>query len=84
MNPKGKLQKPLDFFSRWQKRVFGLLTCWLKYHVVLSCRGIGQFNCDLLITAQANKEVYLELFRVLLAISLVEFQCFVGHFENEY
>ena len=42
---KGELQKPFDFFSRCQT-VFGLLTCWLKYHVILSCGGIGQFNCD--------------------------------------
>ena len=33
---------------------------------------------------QANKEAYLELFRVFLALHLVEFQCFGGHFENEY
>ena len=33
---------------------------------------------------QANKDVYLELFRVFLAFRLVEFQCFGGHFENEY
>ena len=26
--------------------VFGLLTCWLKYHVILSCGGIDQFNYD--------------------------------------
>ena len=42
---KGELQKPFDFISRCQT-VFGLLTCWLKYLLVLSCRGIGQFNCD--------------------------------------
>ena len=48
INLKGKLQKPSDFFLRCQTRraVFGLLTCWLKYHVVLSCGGIGQFNYD--------------------------------------
>ena len=33
---------------------------------------------------QANKEAHLELFRVFLALRLVEFQCFGGHFENEY
>ena len=26
--------------------LFGLVTCQLKYHVVLSCGGIGQYNCD--------------------------------------
>ena len=47
INLEGKLQKPFDFFLRCQ-------TCpiWLAYllvevpHVVLSCWGIGQFNCD--------------------------------------
>ena len=34
--------------------------------------------------SQANKEAHLELFRVFLALYLVEFKCFGGHFENEY
>ena len=37
-----------------------------------------------LFVPQANKEAHLELFRVFLALRLVEFQCFGGHFENEY
>ena len=35
INLKGKLQKPFDFFLRYA--VFGLLTCQLKYQVILSC-----------------------------------------------
>ena len=42
INLKGKLQKPSDV----RLAIFGLLSCRLKYHVVLSCGGIGQFNCD--------------------------------------
>ena len=39
--------KSLSISSKDARRVvFGLLTCWSKYHVVLSCGGIGQFNCD--------------------------------------
>ena len=30
------------------------------------------------ISPQANKEVYLELFRVFLSLRLIEFQCFGG------
>ena len=37
-----------------------------------------------MILSQANKEAHLELFCVFLALRLVEFQCFGGHFENEY
>ena len=43
---KEKLQKPFYFFKMSDSAVFGLLTCWLKYYMVLSCGGIGQFNCD--------------------------------------
>ena len=42
INLKGKLQKPFNV----RRAIFGLLTCWLKYQVVFSCGGIGQFNCD--------------------------------------
>ena len=38
----------------------------------------------IVVDAQTNKEAHLELFRVFLALHLVEFQCFGGHFENEY
>ena len=46
INLKGKLQNLFYLFLGCQRRSISLLTCWLKYHVVLSCRGIGQFNCD--------------------------------------
>ena len=36
INLKGKLQKSFNFFSDARCAIFGLLTCWLKYHVVLS------------------------------------------------
>ena len=42
-NLKGKLQKHF-YFCKMSDAPY--LTCWLKYHMVLSCRGIGQFNCD--------------------------------------
>ena len=39
---KGKLQKPFD----GRRPIFGLLTCWFKYYVVLSWGGFGQLNFD--------------------------------------
>ena len=55
MKLKGKLRKIFDLFLRCQMGIWhlvsGLLTYWLKYHVVLSCGGIGQFNFD-------NKAIY--------------------------
>ena len=47
INLKGKLQKPFDFLFEMSDAPY--LACslvWFKYHVVLSCGGIGQFNCD--------------------------------------
>ena len=47
INFKGKLQNSFDFVLRCQTRaVFGLVTCLLKYYLVLSCGGIRQFNSD--------------------------------------
>ena len=59
--------------------------CLRKNHTVRVCESPGKcFSCSRRHHAQANKEAHLELFRVFLALRLVEFQCFGGHFENEY
>ena len=46
INLKGNCKSLLISFEDARRAVFGVLTCWLTYHVVLSCRGIGQFNCN--------------------------------------
>ena len=64
-----------------QKDVTSHLQIWILTSTEVQIHKSGYKFIDI---PQANKEVYLELFRVFLALRLVEFQCFGGHFENEY
>ena len=63
----------------------GLFLPWQQiYHLAFHSNFRTTPEVSSKLYSQTNKEAHLELFRVFLALCLVEFQCFGGHFENEY